>query len=1213
MMRLLSHHRRPGVHVLVGAMIVGLLAVSPASFAFGQPPLPAEAPLADDLPAAVEGPPPAEGESALPRLTPERVQERLVRVDAATNLDPATKEKLHGIYKQALDQLRIAAKWETNARTTEAARQQDPQDIAKLKAELSVPAGEPLIKVPPDASLAQLDQSLASAEEQLKVDQSDLARWDAQPKRRREDAPRLVAAAKQRLVDVDQELAALPRSEATEAVQAKRTLLVATKIAIRQELAAYEKERVRFEGNADLAPLMRDKAARNVARSEALVKKWRDAANERRRQDADQQDEQARDARMEAVAKYPELQALADENTRLTARQKGPEGLPAKIDAADQEKEALQRELAQLRAQFSGVQEKIKAAGLTDAIGLLLRKRLADLPDLRAHRQNIRDRQAEISRVQAELIEQEDQRADLGEIDAVVKRHMQMIVAEDSASDPADVERKLRELLENKRAYLDKQIADAKTYFNTLALDSDVIERQLIAETEAYARFINEKILWIRSAGALKKEDVAHAGPAAARWLDPQAWRSLGRALVDDAKSNPLVYLAAVVLAVPLLTFQWRLRRRITHINEQTAKDYAATIGPTFAVLLLTVLISVLWPGLMLFVAWRLTAPVDMSAFAHAVAVALATTAMIALPTELMRQICRRRGLAEIHFRWPDAALIVLRRNLRWLLSLGLPTAFVVALVEGSDREPDKATLGRLAFILGMLMLAFFAYRVLRPQGGILHSSGEGPGWLVRTAGVWRVLAVGAPLVLLAIAAMGYYYTALELAWRLQAMVWLVLSLSIIRALALRWLLIARRKLAIKQARQRRITAQSQMLQAKVTGSDSSATTAMPSEDEVDLGTVDVQTRRLLRSAVGLAAIVGCWLIWVDVLPALAVLDQWKLWPYTSEVAEVTADGGQSALTGLVAPVTAAVGSAPATVTAAAPASPAAPAGSSPAPTRVTRTKWITVKDLIVGAVVVLMTFVAGRNLPGLLEISVLQRLPLDPGGRYAITTVSRYLITLAGIVVAFWIIGIGWGNVQWLVAAITVGLGFGLQEIFSNFVSGIIILFERPMRVGDTVTVGGVSGKVARIRIRATTIVDGDRKELIVPNREFITGQLVNWTLTDTILGTVIRVGVAHGSDTDLARRLLLNAAHENENVLAEPSPSASFDQFGESTINFELRVFAPIEKMGTLRHDLNTAIDRAFRDAGIQIAFPQRDLHIRSVEPGLSILDSRAEHSES
>jgi potassium-dependent mechanosensitive channel len=1192
-------HDRPARDAIAYALVVGMLAALLAASAYGQVPPP------------VNVAPPMEGEAAPPSLTQQSVQDRLKRLDESTDLDAATKDKLRDIYKQALDQLRVAGEWADKAAKTEAARQSDPQDVARLKAELAVPAVEPKIEIPANGSLAQLNQSLASAEEQLKAEQAKLAYWDVLPKRRREEVPRQVAAAKQRLADVDQELAALPPgSDAIDLPQARRTLLVAIKAAAQQELAAQEKERLRFEASPDLAPLERDMAVRRVGQAEAIVKKWRDAVNDFRRQEAE---EQARQARWAAVSTYPELKALAEENARLTAEQNGPEGLPAKIERADQEKEALQNELAQLRSQFTSVQEKIKAAGLTDAIGLLLRKRLADLPDVRAHQQSIRARQAEISRVQAKLIELEDERADLANLEPQVRRYMQAIDARDSASDPEDIELKLRELLENKRAYLRKQIADATAYVNTLALDLDVTERQLIAETQAYTQFINEKILWIRSAAALSGGDLTRAGHAVARWLDPQAWRDLARALWNDALANPLVYLAAIVLAVPLLIFQWRLRRRITYINEQTAKDYAATIGPTFAVLFLTLLIAAIWPSLMLFVAWRLAAPVDMTPFARAVAFGLATAAVIGLPTELLRQICRRKGLAEVHFRWPESALVSLRKNLRWLLSLGLPTAFVVALAEGSDREPDKASLGRLAFMVGMLLLAIFAHRVLRPQGGILHSSGsEGGGWLVRTAGLWHVLAIGAPLTLLVIAALGYYYTALELVWRLQATLWLVLGLSILRALALRWLLIARRKLAIKQARQRRIAAQAQSSQARAAGGEAAAATSTPTKDEVDLGTIDVQTRRLLRSFVGLAVIAGCWLIWVDVLPALAVLDQWKLWPYTSEVAEV-AEGGASALTGLVAPVSGS-GTSNAASPTPAPATTATPSpGTLTMATRVTQTKWITVKDLIVGAVVVLMTFVASRNLPGLLEISVLQRLPLDPGGRYAITTVSRYLITLVGIVVAFWVIGIGWSNVQWLVAAITVGLGFGLQEIFANFISGIIILFERPMRVGDIVTVGGVSGKVARIRIRATTITDWDRKELIVPNREFITGQLVNWTLSDSILRTVIRVGIAYGSDTELARQLLLKVAREDQHVLDDPPPVAVFDQFGDSTLDFDLRVFAPIEQFLTLRHDLNTAIDRAFREAGIEIAFPQRDLHIRSIEPVVPIADRRAAHRES
>ena len=130
--------------------------------------------------------------------------------------------------------------------------------------------------------------------------------------------------------------------------------------------------------------------------------------------------------------------------------------------------------------------------------------------------------------------------------------------------------------------------------------------------------------------------------------------------------------------------------------------------------------------------------------------------------------------------------------------------------------------------------------------------------------------------------------------------------------------------------------------------------------------------------------------------------------------------------------------------------------------------------------------------------------------------TVSRYLITVVGLLLCFGVVGVGWSKVQWLVAAMGLGLGFGLQEIFANFISGLIILFERPVRVGDVVTIDGITGVVSRIRIRATTITDGDRKELIIPNKEFITGRVLNWTLTDPVNRVVIPVGVAYGSDTE-------------------------------------------------------------------------------------------------
>jgi potassium efflux system protein len=234
----------------------------------------------------------------------------------------------------------------------------------------------------------------------------------------------------------------------------------------------------------------------------------------------------------------------------------------------------------------------------------------------------------------------------------------------------------------------------------------------------------------------------------------------------------------------------------------------------------------------------------------------------------------------------------------------------------------------------------------------------------------------------------------------------------------------------------------------------------------------------------------------------------------------------------------------------------------------------------------------------------------LGHGVRYAYSTIAKYAVVLAGLALAFDAIGIGWSSIQWLVAAIGVGLGFGLQEIFANFISGLIILFERPIRVGDVVTVGEVSGTVSRIRTRATWITAFDRKELLVPNKEFVTGQLINWTLSDAVLRLSIPVGIAYGSDTNRAIEVLEKVAKESWRVLADPRPHVLFIAFGDSSLSFELRVFVrSAEQLFAARHDLHMGIDRAFREAGIEIAFPQRDLHLRSVPPEMKLPPSRAD----
>jgi potassium efflux system protein len=268
----------------------------------------------------------------------------------------------------------------------------------------------------------------------------------------------------------------------------------------------------------------------------------------------------------------------------------------------------------------------------------------------------------------------------------------------------------------------------------------------------------------------------------------------------------------------------------------------------------------------------------------------------------------------------------------------------------------------------------------------------------------------------------------------------------------------------------------------------------------------------------------------------------------------------------------------------------------------------LSLSDLLVGLVALAITLLAAKNLPGVLEITLLQRLPLDPGARYALTTLIQYLIVGIGVISAFTTIGFQWSSIQWLVAALGVGLGFGLQEIVANFISGIILLFERPIRVGDVVTLDNTTGVVSRIRIRATTIINYDKQELMIPNKEFITGRVVNWTLTDKVNRVIVTVGVAYGSDVNQAMSLMLEIAHENENVLDEPQPVATFEAFGDNALTLLLRAY--LGNMDNRLHTITTlheAINRRFNEAGINIAFPQRDLHLDTTRP-LDIRLSRA-----
>jgi potassium efflux system protein len=428
---------------------------------------------------------------------------------------------------------------------------------------------------------------------------------------------------------------------------------------------------------------------------------------------------------------------------------------------------------------------------------------------------------------------------------------------------------------------------------------------------------------------------------------------------------------------------------------------------------------------------------------------------------------------------------------------------------------------------------------------------------------------IAIPLALAALTIWGYYYTAQQLGWRAFTSVVMVLLLLMLGAFVKRLLIVHRRRLSIEQARLRR-AARLNAESSEHEGQDLPEQTSLDATLS-DLSVQTSQTRRLISTMIGGVAIVSFWMIWADVLPALDFLERWPVWSTISQITEtITSESGDGQSRTRDIPV----------------------------PT--------TVVDLMLAMLIAAMTLVAAQNLPGLLEISILQRLPLEASIRYAITTIASYIIMLLGTVAACHLLGLRWNQIQWMATALTFGLAFGLQEMFANFVAGVIILFERPIRVGDIVTVDEISGVVSRIRIRATTITDWDRKDFIVPNKDFITGRVLNWTLSDQVNRVVVNVGVAYGSDTAKAKEIMLRIAAEHTHIVEDPAPQAAFELFGDSSLAISLRCFIALRDMASrlkIIDEIHTAIDEQFKTAGIEIAFPQTDLHVRSFAPTVDI----------
>lgn len=782
---------------------------------------------------------------------------------------------------------------------------------------------------------------------------------------------------------------------------------------------------------------------------------------------------------------------------------------------------------------------RLEIGGASEAVGRWLwgeRRRLEAPARLRQRLDAVRSTLAEL---RLRLVVTSEEQRDLVDVAAVAR---EISEAERTSSDEEGVAEPESEALEpllRQRVQLLAAIEPLLRRRITALELTERVRQQQLDDTLQMSQLLDRHLLWSRSHAPIDASWLGRVPEGLRDLVKPSRWKTTFELSLRELAERPLLWALAALVVLASLALRRSARARI-EAQVVPAQDIGGnSFQATLRAFGWTLIGAAPGPVVLLLLGELLKDAGNPGRYSDSLGRAIGAVVIPLASVQLLRWMVLERGLAHVHFRWMRARRETLRRAVPSAAGVILPMYFVTTLAFIRNLELPNDVQARVAIVVACAALAWTLWRAL--DAGRL--------WVVRGAtseasAPRRLLRFALPafaLITAVLALVGYVHSAGLLLHSFIMTFAMLVAISLLTGLLARWFLLGERRLARQRSEELRAS------ESAPAGDESGA----EPEPEMTLEQINAQTGRLLRALrLTLLAIGFAW-VWAQVIPAVARLDEIALWHFVE-----TGEGG-------------ALVQQPVTLMAA-----------------------------ILGAFVLALTVGGARNLPGLIEIGLLSRTKIDAASRYAATSVLRYAIVIAGTVIGLGLLGMRWSQLQWLAAALSVGLGFGLQEIFANFVSGLILLFERPFRVGDVITIGTSSGRVTRIRTRATTILDFDNKEIVVPNKSFITGEVTNWTLSDSATRVVIKVGVAYGTDPERVHALLLEAARANPLVLDDPESVSLFQAFGASTLDFELRVFVgAVADRLVVQSQLNLAVARLFAEHGVEIAFPQLDLHVRDM----------------
>jgi len=1082
-------------------------------------------------------------------LTAAALQSRIEQLQESSAYDEATRSAALENYRRALANLAASDGYNEAAERFRQSITEAPAEAERLRASVAERRdADPLagLAVSQKSTIAAIDELL----QQERVSEASARTTVTELRQKLTTEETRPQAARARFTLANAELRAVidtisqpDGADEPEIVrEARLAVRQSTAAALRAEIQMLDQEILSQPVRIVLLQAQTDEAAQKLARQQARVRALQTTLSERRRNETDRVLAELGVEALGADASHPlveqvirEIREFANELNQLTVT----------VEALTQSNDAAERQLEEMRQRYERARSRLDVAGIRQALGHYLAQERRELPAPIDYRREQKLREDQIAAASIRNIGLGERWRAIRDVESYVDGRLLLVPNDEGlVLRPA-----LAQLVESQSGVLQQLIRLHRSYLRKLA-DNGYTQSQLFEVISRYRDFLDEHLMWVRSRGTFGWSDVVALPGDLMAFLAPGRWVDAASVFADRLLRSPLQIAAALLL----LLYYWQrasLHARLDGTSAKVNKPSEDRFSSTIMAVLLTVLLTLPWPVFVAATGYGIASEPRADEASRAIGLGLYYVSLMLLVLLWFRMLCTPGGVAVGHFRWAPEGVATLRRQLDRLALVLVPPTFVLLVNREFDEPAVSSGLNQIMLVILAGGLTLFVYRLLRPSGGIAQGLPRRPGSkpMVGYPRLFIVLGTLIPLAVGVMSLAGFMYSAGMLLKKLLYSVLLFIGVSILRELIVRWLLVVKRRLLLREALQRREAA-AREASGEAVATDEGLESAENALE--DIASLDADTRKLINVALVITTILGIAGIWSSVLPALGIFSDITLWHYVATI------GGEDTL------------------------------------------RPVTLIDLMVAGIVIVITIVSTRNIPSLIEIVMRQRPSIKPGSRLAFSTLARYTIAVIGIGATLSIIGVNWSKLQWLVAALGVGIGFGLQEIVANFISGLIILIERPVRVGDVVTVGDVSGTVSRVQIRATTIRTWDRTELLVPNKEFVAGRVLNWSLSDEITRLYLTVGIAYGGDVETALRLIEEAAKEHPDVIADPAPFVTFEAFGDNALVLGLRCFVQdLEiRLQTLT-DLHRAINRKFQDAGLVIAFPQRDLHLDTASP--------------